>query len=299
MSSSTPQDPRTTQLTQASTGRREVRVRAACLVVIRGEGLGRRIDLRARTSVVGRESGCDLQILHPSVSRRHCEIRHEDGRYYVRDLGSTNATRLNDTVVERAELSDGDHLVIGESIVKFVGADSIEASYHEEIHELARRDELTSLFNRRMFIELFERELALSQHEKLPLTLAILDIDWFKRINDTCGHGAGDRVLRQVAQTIEQALRPRDIVARIGGEEFALLIPGLELDAALAHADAIRIAVQNAEYFLDDGQAHRVTISIGLALRNAERDNRSSLLRAADVALYQAKQGGRNRCVVA
>ncbi len=298
MSSTNQQDPRTTQLTQISTGEREVRKRSACLIVIRGESLGRRVDIRGRTTVIGRDHACDLQILHPSVSRRHCEIRHEDERYYLRDLGSTNATRLNGEVVDRGELKDGDHLVIGESIVKFVGPDSIEASYHEEIHQLASHDELTGLYNRRMFIELFERELVRSQHEETSLSLAILDIDWFKRINDTQGHAAGDQVLRQLALTIRQTLRDSDIFARIGGEEFALLIPDLPLDAAEVHVEGIRRTVQDADYILD-GQSLKLTLSIGLALRKLDRDNRSSMLRAADIALYQAKNGGRNRCVTA
>lgn len=293
-----PKDPDTTQRTVISPGPDDPTSRAASIVVIHGEGLGRRVDIGAQPVVIGRDHGCDLLILHPSVSRRHCEIRREDGRYRVRDLGSTNTTRLNERVVESAELADGDHLIIGESIVKFIGDTSVEAGYHEEVYQLASHDELTGLYNRRLFIELFERELARTARTGEPLAFAILDIDWFKRINDTYGHPAGDQVLRQVAQTIRRCMRARDIGGRIGGEEFGLLIPGLEWERTGAHLEAIRQAVGDSTYSLDDVR-EPITISIGAARCDQANSSRPSLMRAADVALYEAKQGGRNRTVLA
>ena len=256
------------------------------------------MDIGDQPIVIGRDHGCDLLILHPSVSRRHCEIRLDDGRYRVRDLGSTNTTRLNERVVESAELADGDHLIIGESIVKFIGDGSVEAGYHEEVYQLASHDELTGLYNRRLFIELFERELARTERNGLPLAFAILDIDWFKRINDSYGHPTGDQVLRQVAQTIRHGMRTRDVAGRIGGEEFGLLIPDMEWDHVVEHMDAIRNAVGNSTYSLD-GVREVITLSIGVARCDAGHSNRPSLMRAADTALYKAKQDGRNRTVQA
>lgn len=289
-------NPDTTQRTLISPGPAEPKERTACVVVIHGEGLGRSADIRDRPIVIGRDHGCDLLILHASVSRRHCEIWMEDGRYRVRDLGSTNTTRLNDRVVESADLADGDHLVIGESIVKFIGDGSVEASYHEEVYQLASHDELTGLYNRRLFIEAFERELARTERSELPLAFAILDIDWFKRINDTYGHQAGDQVLRQVAQAIRHGMCAQDIAGRIGGEEFGLLVPNLTWERAVEHMESIRQAVESGTYALE-GVREPITISIGLARRDATRDSRASLMRAADEALYRAKQGGRNRVV--
>ncbi len=293
-----PRDPDTTQRTVISPGPDDPTSRSACIVVIHGEGLGRRVDIGDQPIVIGRDHGCDLLILHPSVSRRHCEIRLDDGRYRVRDLGSTNTTRLNERVVESAELADGDHLIIGESIVKFIGDGSVEAGYHEEVYQLASHDELTGLYNRRLFIELFERELARTERNGLPLAFAILDIDWFKRINDSYGHPTGDQVLRQVAQTIRHGMRTRDVAGRIGGEEFGLLIPDMEWDHVVEHMDAIRNAVGNSTYSLD-GVREVITLSIGVARCDAGHSNRPSLMRAADTALYKAKQDGRNRTVQA
>ncbi|HET9049629.1 MAG TPA: GGDEF domain-containing protein [Chiayiivirga sp.] len=290
-------DADTTQRTLLSPGPNEPVAGNACLVVIHGEGLGRRADINLeRPVVIGRDHGCDLLILHPSVSRRHCEIWLEGGRYRVRDLGSTNTTRLNDRPVESADLADGDLLVVGESIVKFVGDSSVEASYHEEVYQLASHDELTGLYNRRLFIELFERELVRTERDGLELAFAILDIDWFKRINDTYGHQAGDQVLRQVAQVLRRGMRTQDLGGRIGGEEFGMLIPGLDIASAHARLEAIRTDMESTQFVLDGTQLP-VTISAGMALRTPGRADRPSLMRAADLALYQAKQDGRNRIV--
>lgn len=291
-----PRDPDTTQRTILSSGPNKPEAQAACIVVIHGEGLGKRADILDSRVVVGRDHGCDLHILHPSISRRHCEIWIEDGRYRVRDLGSTNATRLNDRVVEMADLADGDHLTIGESILKFIGDASVEARYHEEVHQLASHDELTGFYNRRQFIEIVERELVRATRKQLPLAFAILDVDLFKRINDTHGHQTGDQVLRQVARAIRGAMRMQDVAGRIGGEEFALLIPEASHEDALAHMQTVRQAVEAITYS-HVGISSPITISIGLAQQGNTYPDRPTLMRAADEALYQAKQDGRNRVV--
>ncbi|MCX7556862.1 GGDEF domain-containing protein [Xanthomonadaceae bacterium JHOS43] len=293
-----PRDPDTTQRTILSSGPNRPEAQAACLVVIHGEGLGKRVDILDVPIVVGRDHACDLHILHASVSRRHCEIWAENNRYRVRDLGSTNATRLNDRMVEVADLADGDHLTIGESILKFIGDASVEARYHEEVHQLASHDELTGFYNRRQFIEILERELVRAIRNQLPLALAILDVDLFKRINDTHGHQTGDQVLRQVARTIRHNMHTQDVAGRIGGEEFALLIPELSREEALAHMQAMRQAVETITYS-HVGISSPITISIGLAQHGTALPDRPSLMRAADKALYRAKQSGRNRVVTA
>ncbi len=291
-------DPDTTQRTILSSGPNRPEAQAACIVVIHGEGLGKRADIRDARVSVGRDHACDLHILHPSVSRRHCEIWAEDGRYRVRDLGSTNTTRLNDRVVEVADLADGDHLTIGESILKFIGDASVEARYHEEVHQLASHDELTGFYNRRQFIEIVERELVRATRNGLPLAFAILDVDLFKRINDTHGHQTGDQVLRQVAHTIRHTMRAQDVAGRIGGEEFALLIPEASREEALAHMQAMRQSVETNTYS-HVGISGPITISIGLAQHGDALPDRPTLMRAADEALYRAKQDGRNKVVLA
>lgn len=270
----------------------------ACVVVIHGEGLGKRMDIGERPLVIGRSHDADLRILHPSVSRQHCEVWFENGTYWVRDLRSTNRTRVNEVAVTVAELNDGDHLTIGESILKFVSHVSVEARYHEEVHQLATHDALTGFYSRRHYLEIVEREILRSARGSLPLSFAIMDVDWFKRINDSHGHMAGDAVLRQVAAEVHGALREGFIAGRIGGEEFAILMPGITQDEARNECEKLRQAVARS-VFIVRGQREAVTISIGLASLGVAHQDRSALMRAADGALYQAKEEGRNRVVVA
>ena len=287
-------DPDTTQRTLLSAGPDTPGSLVACVVVIHGAGLGKRVDIRDTPVVIGREHESDLHILHPSVSRRHCEIWAENGRYRVRDLGSTNATRLNDRVVGVADLADGDHLTVGESILKFISDASVEARYHEEVHQLASHDGLTGFYNRRQFVELVDRELARAARTDAAMAFAILDVDLFKRIHDTHGHPVGDQVLKQIAATVRTVLRPQDIAGRIGGEEFGLLLPDMEREAAQAHMQQIREAVAAATWS-PALIGEPITISIGLAVRDTQHPDRANLMRVADHALYRAKQEGRNR----
>lgn len=288
----------TTQRTILSPGPIRPEEQSACLVVIHGAGLGQRVDIGEAITRIGRDHACEMLIAHPSVSRRHCEIWRDGDRYRVRDLGSTNTTRLNDRVVEVADLADGDHLTIGESIVKFISGASVEAGYHEEVHQQATHDALTGYYNRRQFLEIVERELVRAGRANGALAFAILDIDLFKRINDTCGHLTGDSVLRQVTSIIRRGMRAEDVAGRIGGEEFGLLMPGLDPASAHAHAQFLRSSVEQATYTIV-GLPGPVTISIGLASFGSAYPDRAALMRAADLALYEAKQGGRNRVVVA
>jgi diguanylate cyclase (GGDEF)-like protein len=289
-----PEDHDTTQRTELSAGPRRAGPHTACVVVIHGEGLGKRVDVAEQPVIVGRAHDCDLHIPHASVSRQHCSIWRDAEGYRVRDLGATNRTRVNEKPVDLAQLADGDHITVGETILKFISHASVEARYHEEVYQLATHDALTELYNRRHFLELMEKEIARAERHARPLALAILDVDLFKRINDEYGHIAGDGVLKQMAEILRQHVRGEDIAARIGGEEFAVLLPEADPADALGFAERLREAIA-ASTFSPGGVTHRITISIGLAELAPSRRERSELMRAADAALYQAKESGRNR----
>ena len=272
--------------------------RSACVVVIHGEGLGRRADIGDAPVLVGRSSEADLVIAHQSVSRAHCRIWRTEDAYLVADLGATNTTRLNDAKLQgERTLVDGDQLTVGESILKFISQDSVEASYHEEIYQLATHDALTELCNRRHFAELADKEIARAMRHGRPLSLCILDVDLFKPINDRHGHIRGDEVLRQVAAVLRRHARNDDVAARIGGEEFALLLPECTAADAAMLADRLREAVART-MFAPGGEAQRITVSIGVAALAPHRDSRQALMAAADAALYRAKSEGRNRVCV-
>ncbi|GGA72841.1 hypothetical protein GCM10011521_08710 [Arenimonas soli] len=291
------QDPVTTQLTLLSDGPRSTGPRSACVVVIHGEGLGKRADLADETVVVGRSQDSDLHIPHKSVSRHHCEIWRDGDHYRIRDLDATNRTRVNDQPVTESLLADGDHITLGESILKFISHSSVEARYHEEVYQLATHDALTELYNRRHFVELVDKEIARANRHGRPLVMCIIDVDLFKPVNDRFGHIAGDGVLRQLAAIVRGFVRGEDIAARIGGEEFAVMLPETDIEAARAFADRLREAVA-ADTFVLEGEPHRLTISIGIAGLVPGREERSDLMKAADLALYRAKDEGRNRVCV-
>ena len=288
----------TTQRTLLSPGPLRPAPRSACVVVIHGEGLGRRADIDQSPVLVGRSQEADLVIAHKSVSREHCRIWRDASGYRIRDLGATNVTRVNDTrIASDTALADGDQVTVGESILKFISQDSVEARYHEEIYQLATHDALTELYNRRHFIEMADKEIARSIRHARPLSLCIIDVDLFKPINDRYGHISGDEVLRQIAQLLRRHARTDDLAARIGGEEFALMLPECDAEAARAFAERLREAVA-AAVFSPGGEPQRITISIGIAELAPGRDVRPALMAAADTALYRAKSEGRNRVCV-
>ncbi len=165
---------------------------------------------------------------------------------------------------------------------------------HEQLREQALCDPLTGLYNRRYLDEFFERELARVQRENLPLAVALIDLDHFKRLNDECGHQVGDDVLKAVAQHLLDNLRSTDAVFRIGGEEFLLILPGADPDEASARLQSICSQLAARELATRGGD-QRVTLSAGLAYWPQQGQALDELLHAADAALYQAKRTGRNR----
>lgn len=164
-----------------------------------------------------------------------------------------------------------------------------------ELGRLSRTDALTGLPNRRHFVDALEREFERSTRYGGSLGLLVIDIDHFKRVNDTWGHLAGDKVLRDVAGILAYNLRQSDIAARFGGEEFAVLLPETDLEGAVLVAERYRLEIA-ARQFKIDGAGLQITVSIGAAaLPRTQAADATELLRRADAALYKAKESGRNR----
>ena len=167
----------------------------------------------------------------------------------------------------------------------------------EKLRNQSIRDPLTGLFNRRYLEETLARELARCARSGQPLALAVIDVDHFKRFNDTHGHEAGDRVLVELAAVLRHGVRSTDIACRYGGEEFVLLMPDTLADVALARADALRQQAARLQLRFGSGPLEPVTFSAGLATAPAHATSADALLRAADTALYEAKARGRDRVV--
>ncbi len=169
---------------------------------------------------------------------------------------------------------------------------------HKRLLQEALTDPLTQLPNRRHGLDFLASELAFAQSNGLPLACLLLDIDHFKRINDTYGHAAGDAVLRQLADLLKRASRAEDLLFRYGGEEFAAVLPNANPRAAVQIADRIRTVVERYA-FLWNRRSIPVTLSVGVANLNHTYKDSQTLIQAADAALYKAKKSGRNRVVVA
>ncbi len=167
----------------------------------------------------------------------------------------------------------------------------------EKLLTLATTDSLTGLINRRRFMEKAEAELDRARRYGRPLSMMMLDIDHFKRVNDTYGHDAGDDVLKTLSRLGLEVLRKVDFFGRIGGEEFSVLLPDTSLEGAVQVAERLREEVENAVMETRSGDLS-ITISIGVSTLNEEINNLETMLKAADVALYAAKRGGRNRVSV-
>lgn len=270
----------------------------ACLVVIYGMDLGKKVNLSQTVTVIGRSAGSDFQIDQEAVSRSHCRISSDGRSYVIRDLGSTNGTYVNDELIKEYVVRDGDLIKIGRCIFKFLTGDNIESSYHDEIYKLTTIDGLTQVYNKRYFVETLEREMGRAQRYKRELVLIMFDIDHFKKINDTYGHLAGDSVLKELAGTVKDHTRREDMLSRYGGEEFAIVLPELDLSNAKIFAEKIRGLVESTPFKFED-TIISVTISLGVALLPKELSSRESdqFIKIADQNLYKAKKQGRNRVI--
>ncbi|MSP23844.1 MAG: GGDEF domain-containing protein [Myxococcales bacterium] len=272
----------------------------ACLIAIYGAGIGRRIALDARQKmVIGREQDCAILIEDDTASRQHAQIAFDGRTYRLRDLGSTNGTFVNDVPRTEHFLSNGDQVRVGRSIFKFLYGSNVETGYHEVIYKLMIHDGLTGAFNRRYFEQQLESELTRAVRYERALGLVLFDIDHFKKVNDSFGHLAGDEVLRQMSAIVHDVVRKEDVFARVGGEEFALLVPEGTVAGTALLAERLRERIA-AHEVLVSGHSLRVTCSFGIAHPNStDATTAHSMYDEADRALYAAKHGGRNRVVTA
>lgn len=265
-----------------------------CLVVLYGGSIGKKHELGPGVSTIGRDPLSTIALDADSVSRSHARIEVTKDATWVYDLGSTNGTFVNDVPIEKQKLSSGDLVKVGDIIFKFLAGYNVEAAYHEEIYRMTIRDGLTSVANVRYLNEFLEREFARSRRHGRDLAVVLLDIDFFKKINDSLGHLTGDYVLRELARVIESRVRRDELFARYGGEEFCLVLPETSLEGARGYAEIVRKSIAEHK-FVFDGTDVEVTVSCGVACFTPDMSRPVDIIRAADEALYRAKRNGRNR----
>ncbi len=266
----------------------------ACLVVIYGMDLGKKFNLNQPSLTIGRSSKSDVQVDQESVSRSHAKIINTGKTIILRDLGSTNGTYVNDELIDEYVMRDGDFIKIGRTIFKFLSGNNIENAYHEEIYRLTTVDGLTQIYNKRYFFETLEREISRAHRYHRDLSLIMFDIDFFKNVNDTHGHLAGDSVLKQLASVLKARIRREDIMARYGGEEFSIILPEIGISNALTFAEKVRKLVEKTSFKFEE-QTIPITISIGVAAIGQGIQSAVDFIKIADDKLYEAKLEGRNR----
>lgn len=272
---------------------------AGCLVRIHPMDLDNNmIRLPQISTWIGRDPASDLFIDDSSISRRHAEIKLSSEGFWLLDNRSTNGTFVDEKRIERCLLENGARIRFGNHIYKFLANDCIEAQYHETVYSMMTQDGLTGALNKRYLMDTLQREFERSQRHSRPLTIMMMDIDFFKKVNDSYGHLAGDEVLQEFARRAKEVFRQDHVFARYGGEEFSLLMGEATSAEALTAAERFRQAVASQPFNTSAGPLP-ITVSIGVAEINHTTDTvMSQWLARADEHLYRAKKNGRNQTFV-
>lgn len=255
------------------------------------------IEINQQTTKIGRSKECDIQIDDDSVSRLHIEIRKTSDGFLVVDCESTNGVLVNDQRVNSLLLRSGDRLQLGTRIFRFLANSDFESQYHETVYNMMTRDGLTGVHNKRYLLECLQREVARCKRFQRPMSVLLMDVDHFKKINDSFGHLVGDEVLKELARRLQCELREDEVLARFGGEEFAVVMVEVDPQQALQIGERCRLAICSTPFPLSSGPLD-VSVSVGVsAPAILDLDSVDQLLSEADARLYEAKRNGRNRVV--
>lgn len=271
--------------------------RTACFIIVAGVDTGRVYSLQDAESVIGRSLDTQIHLEGDGISRKHAKVTAQSGGLVTLvDLGSTNGTYVNGLRTASHVLKDGDKVQIGATtILKFSLHDAVEETFHLQQYESATRDWLTACFNKRYLMETIPNEASFAARSGRPLSIAMVDIDHFKVVNDNHGHSAGDYVLKATAWILRKSIRAHDLLARYGGEEFVLLMRETEAESAFTTCERLRERISNMRFTYED-RGIGITVSSGIATFTTTTPTSSRImLRAADECLYRAKQEGRNR----
>ncbi len=270
------------------------------LIQLSGRETGQNYNLSASGGVIkiGRDVTCDICIDDPHVSRVHCEIATGDGKMVLKDLGSTNGIFINGNKVTEQVLNDGDKILIGTRLYfRFSYQDAQDQNYQQSLFRAANIDALTQLYNKKYFQDVLPKEMSFSRRGNENLSLMMLDVDHFKKINDTHGHLAGDKVLKAIGQHLSKHVRLENVACRYGGEEFAIILRNCNPEMAYLVAERIRTAIQSESIQFRDAKVN-ITVSIGIATYvNDCFATMEDFIQRADEFLYEAKKTGRNKTV--
>ncbi|HXU44274.1 MAG TPA: GGDEF domain-containing protein [Thermoanaerobaculia bacterium] len=262
--------------------------------------LGSRFRLSPGTTLeIGRSAATGISLPEVlSISRTHARLRYFGQRVTIEDLGSTNGTYVNGhRIAGLTPLKSGDRFQTAAVHFKFLHEKDPEHAYHEAIYDLVMRDGLTEIYNKRKYDEELLREFARALRHGRPLAMIAFDLDEFKKVNDTYGHLCGDFVLKQIASMVRVVVRPEQIFARVGGDEFVILAPETTLDGAEALARKLCDRVGDLDYRYEEYKIE-VSCSFGVAALDPSMRQPEQLFDAADAALFESKRAGRGRLTV-
>ena len=271
------------------------------LTVLVGSDVGRVLSIPQHIpTAIGRGEHCKFRFDEISISSLHGHVVSVDDVCSYKDAGSTNGSFVNDTrVTDNVVLRDGDRIRLGPTtLLRFSYVDEIEELALKKVYEAALYDGLTGIYNRKYLDARIESELGFALRHGAELSLIVVDVDHFKKVNDTHGHLAGDAVLKGLAGMIGTQLRAEDVLARYGGEEFVVLLRSINADGAFVLADRLRHMVSQSPVQFG-ATTIPITVSGGVASLKCcgERRNKDALFGMADARLYVAKNAGRNRIV--
>jgi len=279
----------------------ELDTREWVLIRYVGQPMGEFIPLPLEGLSIGRAPENGLCLPEPEVSRRHARLNVAADLETVelRDLGSTNGVFINGRRVHAdpgpLKLRAEDVVRVGGHAFKLKHMDALERRYHQDMVARTTLDPLTGVGNRATVLHQLESHFDLARRHRRPLSVILADLDWFKQVNDTHGHRAGDRALESFGALLHLRLRGSDPVGRLGGDEFLIVLPETSVMMALHAAEGLRRSLAEHPLELEGGLDLRLTCSLGVAeLKDGDSDG-GALLARADAALYGAKAGGRDR----
>ena len=280
--------------------------RRPVLVALGGELLATPIPLERAKVTLGRALDADVRLNDAKASRLHAcistDVEPDSNRtvFRITDLHSTNGTLVNGRRISEVMLTHGDKILIGDQLFRFELLDEIDRAFQQQIQRLLGHDELTGLLTSKSFFTELRREAARAEEKSQPFCVLMMDLDYFKAVNDNYGHLVGNRTLQDVGVIIKAALRSGDVAARFGGEEFAAFLLDADYLQGLVAAERVRRGIEQSLFLATPDGAHphaarfHLTVSIGVACFPDDDRDPIRLVELADSALYRAKRNGRN-----
>lgn len=258
--------------------------------------LCRRYELESEHSpvVIGRADDSAILLDSTMVSRHHAQLEKRDDGWWLVDNKSTNGTWFNGERTRATKLRHNDHLRVGPTTFKYVEGNDLDSRYLDALRQAMMTDGLTLTLTHAAFCDTLSSEFLRSRRYGRNLSLVMIDVDKFKRVNDTHGHLAGDHVLRTIAAVVRSRVRRSERVGRLGGEEFAVLLPETSVEGAVVLAEDLRRRVAESP-FIFGATLMPMTVSLGVSSLCPEVSSPEHLLDAADKLLYEAKHAGGNR----